>query len=505
MAVEIVVFSGARQGERLELDAGEFRVGGEPDCEVFFDPQADPGAGDRSALFRLADDGWYVKSIGAGELLVNQQPVSGKARIRSGDVVRMSDRGPDFSFTIVTAATKAAAKPPEPAPVWLPPSAATLASPPSLSPEDVSPLPSASPTPSGEAATAAPVSATSDEFGKRAFWLAGGLAVSAMFFLLVVCILLFVLVYSLISPSDGSGPSPRKDGTIVQIERATPKPEPGPTPPPEPSPDPWDTERTPPPEPSPDPWVAAFAQVKDAIYLLEVESSEYCWVLGTCCAISEDTLLCTARAACEMEWLRHEGQTAEKGPLEYKFSVTSRPSSKRLPVKESRIYAPFAKEQEKWVYVDLAVLTVDGPLAQVASLASQDELKELTTDYPLAVVGVGHEGERISKSFAGEPELAVGGIYLITRFDESPGSPWVLHLKMEAPKNARGSPVINERGKIVGVYSVATPPQGGVDMNLHWAPVVEPELIQTWIQDRDTTLWIPPFVPDFPREAKTDR
>jgi len=581
MAVEIVIFSGARQGERLELDVGEFRVGGEPGCEVFFDPQSDPGAKDRSALFRLADDGWYVKSTGVGELLVNQQPVSGRARIRSGDVVRMSDRGPDFTFTILTAASKATATPPELTPVLVSPSEAAPASPPRLPSEDVPASTSASPTTPAETGSAAPAPAASDDLQKRAFWLAGGLALFAMLFLLVVCILLFVLVYSLIFPPDGPDGFAQTGDTTTQRDAATTGP--GIRGPPR-SDSMQDDERTRLPEisgrlaasgtsgqpftyqitatnrpssfravglpdglsvdsatglitgtprpgsqgthhvtisatnaqgtasetlvvtiaPPKDRWDTAFEQVKGAIYLLEVESSEYSWALATCCAVSENTLLCTARAVCEMEWLRHEGRTAEEGPLDYRFSVTSRPRGKRLPVKESRIYAPFAKEQEKWVYFDLAVITVEGKLPQAAPLASQDDLEELDTDYPLAVVGVGHDGQRISKSFAGDPELAVGGVYLITRFDESPGSPWVLHLKMEAPKNARGSPVINRRGRIVGVYSIATPPRGGVDMNLHWAPVVEPGLIRTWTDKRDTTIWIPPFVPEFSREAKPD-
>ena len=102
MSAEIFILSGARAGEQILVAATEFRVGGERNCEVFFDPQRDLCARGQSARFRLFDDGWYVTSEGTGELLLNQQVVSGRTRIRSGDVLRMTSEGPDFCFNIVS-------------------------------------------------------------------------------------------------------------------------------------------------------------------------------------------------------------------------------------------------------------------------------------------------------------------------------------------------------------------------------------------------------------------
>jgi len=78
-----------------------------------------PAARDRAALFRLHGDGWYVQRIGNGEILLNHEPVRKPVRLRSGDIVRMSESGPDFSFTIVTrtgAALPWAAQPAAPVP-----------------------------------------------------------------------------------------------------------------------------------------------------------------------------------------------------------------------------------------------------------------------------------------------------------------------------------------------------------------------------------------------------
>lgn len=102
VSVEIFILSGARAGEQIVLDTTEFRVGSEPNCEIRFNPQQDVPAKGRSAVFRLMDDGWYVSCTGMGELLVNQEVVSGRMRIRSGDVLRMSAEGPDLSFSIVS-------------------------------------------------------------------------------------------------------------------------------------------------------------------------------------------------------------------------------------------------------------------------------------------------------------------------------------------------------------------------------------------------------------------
>ena len=64
MAVEILILSGARQGERLVLDRREFRVGSEPNCEVRFDVERDSAVKGRSAWFRLQEDGWQLRSTG---------------------------------------------------------------------------------------------------------------------------------------------------------------------------------------------------------------------------------------------------------------------------------------------------------------------------------------------------------------------------------------------------------------------------------------------------------
>jgi hypothetical protein len=100
MAVEILILSGARAGQQIVITGSEFRAGTASDCEVCFDPRHDPTAMEGSVVFRFMEDGWYAQPTGRGEIFVNQDPLAGRIRLRSGDVVRMSHQGPDFSLTI---------------------------------------------------------------------------------------------------------------------------------------------------------------------------------------------------------------------------------------------------------------------------------------------------------------------------------------------------------------------------------------------------------------------
>ena len=74
MAIEIFILSGSRRGQRLTLDAQQFRAGCDPECEVRFDPQLEPAASERAAVFRLHGDGWYVHPDWGRRNLAEPQP-----------------------------------------------------------------------------------------------------------------------------------------------------------------------------------------------------------------------------------------------------------------------------------------------------------------------------------------------------------------------------------------------------------------------------------------------
>ena len=101
MAVEILVLSGARQGQRIILDRPVFAAGDGPGCDVPFDPNEDPDVRGRRIEFAFDEDGWRIRNAGQGEPLVNIDPLVAEQRIRSGDIVRLSEFGPDFSFALL--------------------------------------------------------------------------------------------------------------------------------------------------------------------------------------------------------------------------------------------------------------------------------------------------------------------------------------------------------------------------------------------------------------------
>jgi len=101
MSVELHFLSGTRLGERLRLEALEFQIGVGAGCDVAIDPQRDPQAAGCRLLLRRDAQGWQVRNLGRPGAWVNQQPLTGSLPLRSGDVVRLSEEGPDLRFTIL--------------------------------------------------------------------------------------------------------------------------------------------------------------------------------------------------------------------------------------------------------------------------------------------------------------------------------------------------------------------------------------------------------------------
>jgi hypothetical protein len=524
MAAEILILSGARQGERMVLDLEQFRAGGQPGCEVWFDPQRDPGARDRAAVFRLMDDGWYVGPSG-GELLVNQRPVNEPTHIRSGDVLRLSERGPDFSFHIVrrgaaVSATPAAAKtaPAVPAPNVAP-----------VAPMPTAPAPQAVVAPVSARQTAvvpAPPPAASKTPGSWAVWLGGSIVVAAA---------LLVVGRSLMSPPPQPTPT-QSAPQPINVYVTPPAPPAGPTtnstPSAVPAAAPTNAQppaapRDTPPAPAPkekepqklrpteDPFQAAAARLGDAVFLVQVERSGQFWPFATCCAVGENTLLTTAREATQLATWRRQ-QTEKGGQGGFRAWVTNQQLGFKEEVDDIRVhgvYATLADKPGEWVYFDLALLTVTEKLPNTVPLAAAEDLVKLKDGLPLACLGYTHDGNKVTEFTKLKPELSAGAIFVITGSQKLSGHPRVLHLRAKVSPNACGSPVLNAAGKLVALYGdAAVVPTGEVDQatavalkDLHYAPVVSAELIDTWLKDHNEKLWVPPPVTEAPAKPTSQR
>ena len=103
MSVELLILSGARQGEQLRFRTQNITVGAEQACDVCFDVAQHPLASGKVAEFVADEYGWRIRNCGLGDWYVNQDmlPTSGASPLRSGDIVRLSELGPDLRFSIV--------------------------------------------------------------------------------------------------------------------------------------------------------------------------------------------------------------------------------------------------------------------------------------------------------------------------------------------------------------------------------------------------------------------
>lgn len=486
MAVEISILSGARQGQRFSLDATKFRAGPDPGCEVYFDPSLDSPARDRSVSLCLMEDGWYIQSTGPGEVFVNQSPVVGLTRIRSGSIVRMSEYGPEFEFRILSRSPstgEGAGSPlPVPAAPYAPVAPATPVgvSSPGLSPP-ATPSP-VMPTPGPESARPAASAPHTGDNGRLAV-IVGGIVLGCLVLLVAVKVMSPPQV--VILPPQGSAvekepKGEKEEGRPEKKSRAGEEAgdEPG-------------ARVAPPPPPAADP---LRERLKDAVLLIEVEEkSGKLLPFATCCALSADTVLTSAGEALKLsEW-----QTDPRWG--FKAWVTNPATGLKLPVQDIRLYAVSVagEKPDDWIFTNLALVSVQGTLPKTAELADPEELAQLAQGGSVQVLGYTHEGDLIGEADHFEVNHTPARIVAVAVHPDLPGKPRRLGIRAELPKSAYGSPLVNAHGKVVAIYSAPFAEAGGdpnaktpAMQNLHYATVVNPGVIELGLKRSDPKMWV---------------
>jgi len=482
MAVGISILSGARQGQRLEFDVTEFRAGGERGCEVFFDPQLDAAAQGREALFRLDDDGWSLKNVGRGELLVNDRVVQVKARLRSGDVVRLSPEGPGFSFNLLARLSA--------------PATPGVQTDPKTSPAHGWDLPS-------EASTLRKLTTSRWALALTVCAIGGlGLLIASRSWKVAV----------VPDASKGIGrrkdsaaekahepQEPRGDGNKDERTHAPKTAAPDPTE----TDDDEDSALTSPEMPARDPWDIAHDELRDATFLLAVEEpkSQTQWPFATAAAIGDQTLLTSATVVVELAQLRRS---------EWKLWAMNQKNGAKIEIVDQRVHAGFeraAGQPDLQIYADLGVVTIATKYLHTAALATAQDLDDLDRGQPLACLGIAHDAEPLNRFQSYAPEMVRGKLFVITSLPPSPGGPRLLHVRMTMAAKVYGAPVFNEAGRVVGVFAESAAPaaeQAEGELNLHYVPVVDPLLIRAWLEQRDETLWVPPTLPPVKAVGETE-
>lgn len=459
MAVGITILSGARRGQEVAIEQPEFRAGDDPACEIFFDPQQEPAVRGRQALFRLGDDGWYVKSAGGGPLLVNGQQIEASTRLRSGDAVRLSPGGPELSFKLL-ARLPAGAK------------ATAIGTP------DMHDLESAPP--------------------RRSFdW---GLPVAIGVGALVGAIVLYFLLRQpapSVARQDVSASQRAIDAVPQPAPQAAAKTsvaEPADAPPPGAAlqetasdmaaDDDEETAAAAPP-------AAPKDSSDDAVVLLLVEEpkSGSAWPFGSASAIAERTLLTSATVSTGLADFRDKG---------WRLWATNQRLGLKVPINDLRVHAAFATAQgepEKQVYVDFGLLTLADPWPKQLSLAGADELDEVDRGMPLTLRGYPYENEPVDRFQTFLPEPHPGKIFVITSLPPSPGGPRLMHVRAELPGKMYGAPILNDAGHVLGVFAeTAVPSPDQPNLHIQYAPVIAADHIARWLTDHDEQWWVPPAV-----------
>jgi hypothetical protein len=486
MAVEFLILSGTRQGERLELEGNEFRIGDGSGCDIRFDSGQDPGAKHRTALIRREDDGWRIRSEGAGLVWLNQTPLQAPSPIRSSDVIRLSESGPDLAFTIVTRRPAG--------PVVASREGSRHA--PRDEPADIPTLPTL-PAQRWPKTRSRPSNFT--------------LPIAA--FAIVCAALVIVFTISVLRSRDSQDPkaasgkggtaatdqSPRRDpGKLANGGRQSSEPTKGNSAAPASGPDKVKGSTDEPPRAvtrdEADNRLPAVDANRRAVFTLAVESpGGILWAFGTCFAIRRDTLVTTATLACEFEKLR----TAEAG---WKLWALGAEQNARIEVKELRIHAGYAEAISAGKpphFHDIALLTVGDELPAVCPIGTKSELDQAQRQTRVACLGVAQpipqEGERpdpIGRFDTLSPDTVVGRLIDVSPSPGGPDASRLLFLPNSFPPTLWGSPILNEAGHAIGVFSMVE--QEGRDSSI--AILVAPTLhsVASWLQQPASGRWVPP-------------
>jgi hypothetical protein len=264
-------------------------------------------------------------------------------------------------------------------------------------------------------------------------------------------------------------------------------------------------------------------QLRQSVYLIQLEKYNELLPFATCCAITENTLITTAREAAQLVRWR-------KSDTFHRVWISDETGTVRREVEGIRAHCMFVKlaqdgDRQRWIYFDFALLTVEDKLPTFVPLASKDELKELESGLSLTCLGFSHDGKKITKH--NRPKLQNGKhncIYTITTSPASADVPGpteparllhidgeIPHESMETPQSgnkvvmpAYGSPIFNRQGRLVAVYGATMEPTKGQELlAFHYAPVINPNWINLWLQKEDTKTWPVPDV--LPATLETSR
>ncbi|HVC98207.1 MAG TPA: FHA domain-containing protein [Pirellulales bacterium] len=283
-------------------------------------------------------------------------------------------------------------------------------------------------------------------------------------------------------------------------QRKKPDPPPPPIVPPVKPPDEKPASITPPTPPPPvpdDPWKVAKEAGLPAYRLIAIEDpkTETTWPYAGAVIVAPQALLTTADVGVELATFQARGMS---------IKILRDSHDAGMPVDRVRIHAAFqTATREEQLYFDLAILSTKERLTGAAALASAAELAAIERGQPLACVAINHNGEPIDRFHQLQPEWQMGNALPVTRLPSGAGAPRVLPLRGAFSDKWLGSPIFSDQGHLVALYCEPAPDDGGLPGRaVHFAKLIEPQLIELGLSQPENPIWVAPVVPPEPPSKK---
>jgi hypothetical protein len=239
-----------------------------------------------------------------------------------------------------------------------------------------------------------------------------------------------------------------------------------------------------------DPWVVAERKLQKAVYMIQLQQKgtkgDVSWPFATCSAIGDHTLLTTAREATVL---------AEKQRSGFRIQVVNLATGFKTAVRSLQVIKEFndiSDSTGEWIYTNLSVLETESAMPDCIPLASPEELRDLQEGMPVACIGYSHGGEKITSFDNYRPGFVRGKIYLIDLPPLPNESAGLLEFRGKIGENMYGSPLVNQRGALIAVYGEDVPAENVAVKDLHYMTTIDYSLVQSWLRDKDASRWIPP-------------
>ena len=232
---------------------------------------------------------------------------------------------------------------------------------------------------------------------------------------------------------------------------------------------------------------AAMAGLR--LIVVEDPSTHAAWPFAGAVVIGEHTLLTTASVGVELAKFRQRG---------WHVTLMHDVQQPRIEISDVLVHAAYQQEEpDKQLYFDLALLSTPEQLEHAVALASAADLAELDTGLTLNAIAVDHAGDPINRFEQLQPQVYPGKILFVTSLPPPPGGPRLLHLRGSFPRASCGCPLINAEGHLVAIYSEPAPADktGPITLQLHYAIVIEPRLIEMALRGEKQDIWVRPQLP----------